>query len=89
MVAGRVDEATLRAHPDCSPRLLQMAAAQLAVRRKAAAAAAAAARLGAGRAAGVDPGAVKKGPFLGQMVLRLDGGTGQRCGPGGATGVRF
>lgn len=77
MVAGRVDDSALRAAPDCSPRLLQMAAAQLAVRRKAAAAAAAAARAAGGRPPAVDAAAVKKGPYLGQMVLRLDGG-GQR-----------
>jgi hypothetical protein len=72
MIGPRVDEATLRAFPDCAPRLLQATAAQLTVRRKAAAAAAAAAR--GGRPFGIDPAAVKKGAYLGQVVMKADGG---------------
>lgn len=76
MVSGRADEAFLRTHPDAAPRRLQAAAAVLAVRRKDAAAAAAAAA-GSSQPQ-VDAGAVKRGRYLGQLVLRGEGGS-ERC----------
>jgi hypothetical protein len=78
MVAGRVDAAALSPHPDCAPRSLQSAAAQLAVRRKAAAEAAARERAARG-SGGLDAARVRKGPFLGQVVLAGDG-SAARCG---------
>lgn len=73
MIHNRVsDHSVLAAHKDCTPGHLQKAAAHLAVKRRQAAEEAG--RLRAAHPVNIDVSMMKKGPYLGQMVLKTDAG---------------